>query len=62
MTIAIVGKDKDFEYCTETELESYLSLIEGEARRGGRDGPPEEEPAAAPEAGDGDDGPAPMDS
>jgi len=54
VTIAIVGKDHKFRCCNETELESYLSLIEGEERRGGRRGPPEEEealPPAAEEAG-----------
>ena len=62
MTIAIVGKDHKFRSCSETELESYLGLIEGEERRGGRRGPPEEEealPAAAAaegaeEPGDGE--------
>ena len=59
MTIAIVGKDHKFRTCSETELESYLGLIEGEERRGGRRGPPEEEealPAAegAEEPGDGE--------
>ena len=55
VTIAIVGKGHKFRCCNETELESYLSLIEGEERRGGRRGPPEEEEeeAAAPAGEEG---------
>lgn len=59
VSIAIVGKDHSFRASNETELESYLSLIEGEERRGGRNNQPEEEEeAAAPAPAEGDDQPA----
>jgi 20S proteasome subunit alpha 6 len=46
VTIAIVGKGHSFRTSTEAELESYLSMIEGEERRGGRPPPAEEEEKA----------------
>jgi len=58
VSIAVVGKDKDFTIFEDEKVEPYLALIEGEERtRGGRreepaaPAAPEDQPPAAPEVG-----------
>ena len=47
VTGGIVGKDHAFTVFENNRVDSFLSSIEGEERRGGQAAPAEEEPAAA---------------